>query len=112
MLDRREEGDLLGRLVEEVVGRVINKRLITDVCWRAAARRRWEPSSGVQSLDEGGLRQLVATGRSVLVSNRIEQAPGKRLLVDGDRSIGLVYLGPDHARVLELPRGADDAIGH
>jgi hypothetical protein len=32
MLDRREEGDLVGLLVEEVVGRVRHKRLITDVC--------------------------------------------------------------------------------
>src|SRR4029450_11149007 len=111
MLDRREEGDLLGRLVEEVVGRVRHKRLITEVCYRAATRLRCEPSSGVQSLDEGRVRQLVATGRSVQVSNRIEQEPGNRILVDGDRSIGLVHLGPDPARVLELPRGADHAIG-
>src|SRR6266508_1071208 len=31
MLDRREEGDLLGRLVEEVVGRVRHKRLVTEL---------------------------------------------------------------------------------
>src|SRR5262249_44742956 len=110
MLDRREEGDLRG-LVEEVVGRVRHKRLITDVCERATARLRCEPSSGVQPLDEGGLKQLVATGRSLLVTNRIEQAPGNAFLLDGNRSIGLVHLGPDPARVLELPRGADRALG-
>jgi hypothetical protein len=45
---------LVGLLVEEVVGRVRHKRRITDVCERATARFRCEPSSGVQPLDEGG----------------------------------------------------------
>src|SRR6266516_7038146 len=117
MLDRREEGDLLGRLVEEVVGRVRHKRKITDVCYRATARRRWEPSSGVQPLDEGGLEQRVATGRSLLDSSLIEQDPGNRRQVDGDCSllavwVSCVHLGPDAARVPVLPRGANHAIGH
>src|SRR4030095_9614653 len=34
-----------------------------------------------------------------------------RFRVDGDRAIGLVHLGPDLARVLVLPRGADRALG-
>src|SRR5207249_6917680 len=87
-----------------------------DVCWRATARLRCEPSSGVQPLDEGGLRQRVATGRSLLDSNLIEQEPGNGPRVDGDRSAAvrarLVQLGPDNARVPVLPRDADRAIGH
>src|SRR6267378_3075476 len=66
-------------LVEEIVGRVRHKRQMPDVCWRATARRRCNPSRGVQPLDEGGLRQRVATGGSVFGSNHRDQEPGNRI---------------------------------
>ncbi len=86
--------------------------------------RRHSPSTvrsprGVQPLDEGGRRQRVATGRSVLDSatflppaGRLEQDPGNRTRLDevgvGGRDVD--HLGPDDARVLRvLPRGANRA---
>jgi CheY-like chemotaxis protein len=46
--------------VEEVIGLVRHKPLAPDVCLRATARRWRQPSGGVQSLNEGGLRQPIA----------------------------------------------------
>src|SRR5262247_4881953 len=102
--------------VEDVVGRVRHERLLADVCCRGTVRR-CEPSGGVQPLDEGSVRQRVATGRSVL-------GPDPRKLEPGDGTgrdevgggvvgggVAWVHLGPDGARVRVLPRGANRASG-
>ena len=65
--------------VEEIVGGVRGKRQMADVCWRATALRRCDPSRGVQPLDEGGLRQRVTTGRSVFgVKHRMRRIAVRR----------------------------------
>src|SRR5215471_12589928 len=109
---------VVGRFVEEVVGRVRLERLLTDVRFRGTVRRR-EPSRGVQPLDEGGVRQRVATVWSDFGSNRLEQEPVNRPLRDesgvgggAEGAVGVgVQLGPDDARVLRvLPRYANRAF--
>src|SRR5262252_4960713 len=101
---------VVGRFVEEVVGRVRHKRLMTDVCWQGTARRWCEPSRSVQPLDEGGLRQRVATSWSDFGSNRLEQEPGYGIRRDDSRVAGL-HLAPDGARVPRvLPCGANRAV--
>src|SRR5215467_5887243 len=47
--------ELVGGFIEEVVGLVRHKRLLTDIFSRVTARR-CDPSKGVHPLDEGGLR--------------------------------------------------------
>src|SRR5215468_4916051 len=101
---------VVGRFVEEVVGRVRHKRLMTDVCWQGTARRWCEPSRSVQPLDEGGLRQRVTVGGSVLGSNHHNQEPGYGIRRDDSRVAGL-HLAPDGARVQRvLPCGANRAV--
>src|SRR5262249_16792898 len=100
---------VVGRFVEEVVGRVRLERLLTDVHFRGTVRR-CEPSRGVQPLDEGGLRQRVATSWSDFGSNRLEQEPGYGIRRDDSRVAGL-HLAPDGARVQRvLPCGANRAV--
>ncbi len=88
--------ELVGGFVEEVVGRVRHERLLTDVCWRGTARRRCGPSRGVQPLDEGGLRQRVAAGWSVLGSDHLQQEQGNVTPRDeAGIGVGFDRLGPD-----------------
>src|SRR5215510_14259008 len=112
---------VVGRFVEEVVGRVRHECLLTDVLFRGTVRR-CEPSRGVQPLDEGGVRQRVATVWSDFGSNRLEQEPVNRPLRDesgvggggggGGGAVGVdMQLGPDGARVPRvLPRDANRAF--
>jgi hypothetical protein len=103
--------DLVFSLVEQVVGRVRDRGLPADVCRHRTAGRRRDSSSGVQPLDEGGRRQPMATGWSVLGANHIKQEPGKRTR----RDEGVVGGGgnrhcPDGACVPGvLPSGANHA---
>src|SRR4249920_2332006 len=98
---------------------------MTDVRRRATARRRCDSSGSVQPLDEGGLRQRVATGGSVFGSSRRNLEPGNGTLLDESGVgggitkitwniwIGWPHLAPDGARVARvLPRDANRAIGH
>src|ERR1044072_5680861 len=57
------------------------------------------------------MRQRSSTSGSVLRSNHIEQKPLNRIRVDGQRAIGLMYLGPDCAAVASLPTGANQPGG-
>src|SRR5262245_2303661 len=108
-------GRSVGR-VEEVVGLVRHERLLADVCCRGTVRR-CEPSGGVQPLDEGSVRQRVATGRSILGPNPRNLEPGDGTVRDevGGGGVGggvaLVHLAPDGARVRVLPRDANRASG-
>src|SRR4051812_8385351 len=98
----QRRGTLAFSLVEVVVGRVTHQRLLADVFCRATARRRCDPSRGVQPLDEGGRRERVATGWPVLGSNHLQQEPGNCTWGDkggvGGRR-GRRRHGPDGARV-------------
>src|SRR5882762_8158689 len=103
-------------LVEEVVGRVRHKRQMPDVCWRTTARRRCNPSRGVQPLDEGGLRQSVTTGGSVFGFSHRNLEPGNGIRRDESEvggGIACLHEAPDGARVPGvLPRDANRANGH
>ena len=98
--------------VEEVVGRVRHQRFLADVVCHSTAGRRCNPSRGVQPLDEGGCREIVATGRTVLSAHYLKQEPGNRTRRDGGGSGGN-WRGPDGAGVLGvLPRRAGRATLH
>src|SRR5262245_17208200 len=98
--------------IEDVVGRVGHERLGADVC-RGARRRRGHSSLRVHAVDEGAVRQLVATRWSVLDARHLKQEPGNgtgrdELGIQGRRT---EELGPDGARVRRvLPRGANRSV--
>src|SRR5215475_3560955 len=100
--------------VEEVIGLVRHKRRAPDVRLRATARRWRHPSGGVQSLNEGGLHQLVAARRPRQGSNilHIYQEPGDRARLDEPCvRRRTVHPAPDCTRVPGvLPSGAYDVV--
>ena len=86
----------------------------TSANWEQPVGGR-DPTRGVQPLDEGGLRQRVATSRSLLDSSLRKHEPGNGILRD-EIGVGVVGGGdrlasPDDARVLRvLPRGANRTV--
>src|SRR5262249_22315456 len=84
---------------EDIVSRVMYKRLVAGVRWRRTTCRWCEPTNRVHPLDELSFAHRGAASRSVRVIDHCEAEPGNRILRDESRvtgeSRGYFGLGPD-----------------
>src|SRR5947209_829016 len=82
------DSDCLVRCVEEVViSRVWNQRLLANVSGGRATRGGSQSTLGVQALNEGGIGEEFAAGRSNVIPDRLQQEAGNGIGVRAARIV-------------------------